>query len=130
MTSSFTWKLVLAAALAATILISAVARAPRRPVPQADLRALVLGALLLYGVGLAAALSHRPTLAAVLYGSGIAVSSLAGWLSRGADSGRPPPGGGRSEDPSPSDPGTGGDFDWDALERQFSRPERERELVC
>jgi hypothetical protein len=120
MTSSFVWKLVLAAALAAAILISAVARAPRRPVPRADLRALVLGALLLYAVGLAAALSHRQTLAALLYGSGITVSSLAGWLSRAADAGEPPDHGETPGEPSPPGP----EIDWDALERQLGLPRR------
>jgi hypothetical protein len=128
MSSSFVWKLVLASALGAAILLGAVARAPRRPIPRADLRALVAGALLLYGVGLIASLSHRPTLAAILYGSGIAISSLAGWMSRGADSGDPPPGSGRSEEPQPPpDTRTGAGFDWDALERQFREPARERE---
>jgi|SRR5947209_11671377 len=126
MTSSLAWKLVLAAALGAAILIGAVGRAPRRPVPRTDLRALVGGALLLYAVGLAAALTHRPTLAAILYGSGIAVSSLAGWLSRGTDSSDPPGGGGRWHEPPPPDTGTGQDFDWDALERQFREPARPR----
>ena len=134
MTSSLVWKLVLAAALVAAILIGALGRAPRRPVPRTDLRALVGGALLLYAVGLTAALTHRPTLAAIVYGSGIAVSSLAGWLSRGADSGDPPGGTGLSQEPPPPDTGAGDDFDWDALERQFREPSlppgREHEPVA
>jgi hypothetical protein len=66
----------------------------------------------------------------VLYGSGIAVSSLAGWLSRGADSSDPPGGGGASEEPPSPEPAAGDGFDWDALERQFSRRERDREPVA
>lgn len=132
MTSSFAYKLVLAAALCAAILISAVARAPRRPAPRTDLRALVFAALLLYGVGLIAALTHRSTLAAVLYGSGIAVSSLAGWLSRGGD-GDNSHGGPGEQEPSPPGP-SDDDVDWDALERQLLDPapqlSRKRELVA
>jgi hypothetical protein len=127
MSSAFVWKLVLASGLGAAILLGAVARAPRRPIPRADLRALVGGALLLYGVGLIAALSHRPTLAAILYGSGIAISSLAGWMSRGADSGDPPGGSGRSQEPPPPDTPTGEGIDWEALERQFRDRLRDRE---
>ena len=127
MSSAFAWKLVLASGLGAAILLGAVARAPRRPIPRADLRSLVAGALLLYGVGLIAALSHRPTLAAILYGSGIAISSLAGWMSRGADSGDPPGGSGRAEEPPSPETPTGRGIDWDALERQFRDPARDRE---
>src|SRR5437879_3935338 len=127
MTSSIVWKLVLAAALGGAILISAVGRAPREPVPRTDLRALVAGALLLYAVGLLAALTHRPTMAGILYGSGIAVSSLAGWLSRGADSGDGPGGSERSHEPPPPDTSTGDDFDWEALERQFRDRSRSRQ---
>jgi hypothetical protein len=133
MSSSLAWKLVLASTLGAAILLGAMARAPRRPVPRTDLRALVAGALLLYGVGLIAALSHRPTLAAVLYGSGIAISALAGWMSRGADSGDPPGGSGHAEEPPPPpDTKTGAGFDWEALERQFRDPApgRERQPVA
>jgi len=132
MSSSLVWKLVLASALGAAILLGAMARAPRRRVPPTDLRALVAGALLLYGVGLIAALSHRPTLAAILYGSGIAISALAGWMSRGADSGDPPGGSGHSEEPPPPDTKTGGGFDWEAFERQFRdrAPGRERQPVA
>jgi hypothetical protein len=128
MSSSALWKLILASGLGAAILLGAMARAPRRPIPRADLRALVAGALLLYGVGLIASLSHRSTLAAVLYGSGIAISSLAGWMSRGADSGDPPPGSGHSEEPPPPpDTHLGAGFDWEALERQFREPGRHGE---
>src|SRR5437588_2194142 len=84
------WKLVLAIALFATVLASARARPPRRSVPASELRRLVLGALALYGVGLASSLTHRTLLAVVLYAGGIAVSALAAWLSRGTDSHGPP----------------------------------------
>jgi hypothetical protein len=125
MTPSFLWKLVLAAALGAAILVSALARAPRRPVPTTDLQALVAGALLLYLVGLTAALSHRPTLAAVLYGSGIATSALAGWLSRGSGSDEPPGHRDPPADPLPPDLDGLPEVDWDALERQFRTHRRE-----
>jgi len=119
MTPSFAWKLVLAAALGAAILVSALARAPRRPVPAADLRALIAGALLLYLVGLGAALSHRPTLAAVLYGSGITASALAGWLSRGSGKDEPPGHDEPPAEPVPPDPERLPEIDWTALEREF-----------
>lgn len=130
MTPSFVWKLVLAAALGAAILLSALARAPRRPVPAADLTALVAGAVLLYLVGLAAALSHRSTLAVLLYGSGIAASALAGWLSRGSGSDDEPPGPhDRPAEPVPPDPDGLPEIDWAALERQFSTSDRANEPV-
>ena len=130
MTSTAMWKLVLAAALLAAIMLGALARAPRRPIPPTDLRALVIGALLLYAVGLAAALSHRPTLAAVLYGSGITTSALAGWLSRGSGWGDDPPEGhDPPAEPVPPDPDHVPEIDWDRWERQFRDRQREHEPV-
>ena len=123
MTSAFAWKLVLAVALVAAILVSALARAPRRPVPQTDLRTLVAAALLLYTVGLAAALSHRATLAALVYCWGIGTSALAVWLSRAGGRDDPPRGERAMPEPVPPDPDR---IDWAALERQFRRPDRGR----
>ncbi len=109
-------------------MLSALARAPRRPLPRGELRRLVLAALTLYAVGVFASLTHHAALAGVVYASGIAACALAAWLSRGSDS-EDPPGGG--EDPTEPDPPPGGrdglpTFDWTAFERQFraysSRP--------
>ena len=47
------WKLALAVALGATIFAGACGSAPRRSVPNSDLRRLVLSALALYVVGAA-----------------------------------------------------------------------------
>ena len=111
---------MLAVALGGAIVASAYAKAPRRAFPSSDLRRLVLGALLLYGVGLAASLTHHPVLAVVLFASGITVSALAAWLSRGSDSGGGPP---RGEEPvdeqPPPDPDAMPQFDWAAFERAF-----------
>jgi hypothetical protein len=112
---SIAWKLVLVLVLVAGIMLSACARAPRRPLPRAELRRLVLAALILYAVG--------------VYVSGIAACALAAWLSRGSDS-EDPPGGG--EDPPdeqpPPDPDGLPMFDWPAFERQFrSYASRRRE---
>jgi hypothetical protein len=118
---SFAWKLVLVLMLVAGILLSACARAPRRPLPRVELRRLVLAALTLYGVGVFASLTHHPVLAGLVYVSGIAACALAAWLSRGVDGEDPPDGGG--EDPTdqrpPPDPDGLPEFDWHAFERQF-----------
>lgn len=123
---SFAWKLVLAVVLGAAIVASAYAKAPRRSFPGGDLRRLVLAALLLYAVGMAASLSHKGVLAAVLYATGIGVSALAAWLSRGSDSG-PPPGDEPADEQPPPDPEGVPRFDWTAFERQFRAYDRRRE---
>ena len=124
------WKLVLAIALFGTVAASAWARPPRRSVPASDLRRLVVGALALYGVGLAASLSHHTVLAVGLYACGIGASALAAWLSRGADSREGPP---RDDEPAdapppPSPDGAPG-FDWTRFERDFEDYARTRDPV-
>ena len=121
------WKLVLAVALGGAILASAYAKAPRRAFPSSDLRRLVLGALVLYAVGLAASLTHHAVLAVVLFASGITVSALAAWLSRGNDSGGGPPRGDQPVDEQPPpDPAGMPRFDWVAFERDFEDYARRR----
>ena len=127
LSSSNTWKIALAIALGVAILVSAYAHAPRRAVPGADLRRLVLSAVALYIVGAIASLSHHPILAGLVYAAGIFVCALAVWLSRGTDPEDPPRGG---EDPSderppPSPDGVPG-FNWHDFERAF-RAYSERE---
>jgi hypothetical protein len=115
------WKLVLALALGATILAGACGSAPRRAVPNSDLRRLVLSALGLYVVGGVATITDHTTVAALLYAAGIAVCTLALWLSRGTDSGDDPPRGGEEpsdEQPPPSPDGVP-EFDWAAFEEEF-----------
>jgi hypothetical protein len=117
---SFAWKLVLAVILGGAIIASAYAKAPRRSFPGGDLRRLVFAALVLYGVGLFASLSHHGVLAAALYAAGIIVSALAAWLSRGSDSGGgPPPGDEPADEQPPPDPDGIPQFDWAAFEREF-----------
>ena len=53
---SIAWKLVLVFVLVGAIVLSACARAPRRPLPRNELRRLVLAALTLYAVGVYASL--------------------------------------------------------------------------
>src|ERR1700757_3867137 len=103
---SFAWKLALVFVLVGAIVLSACARAPRRPLPRADLRRLVLAALTLYGVGVFASLTHHTLLAGAVYVSGIAACALAAWLSRGSDSDDPPGGGddGPTDHEPPRDP--------------------------
>jgi hypothetical protein len=118
---SIAWKLILVLMLVGGILLSACARAPRRPLPRGELRRLVFSALTLYAVGVFASLTHHPVLAGVVYVSGIAACALAAWLSRGID-GEDPPGGGEEptdEGPPPDDPDGLPVFDWGAFERQF-----------
>jgi hypothetical protein len=114
------WKLVLAIALLAAIVISARAKPPRRSLPGYELGRLVLGALALYGAGLAASLTRHPVLAMVMYAAGITVSALTAWLSRGADSRGGPPGDEEPVDePTPPAPDGAPRFDWKRFERDF-----------
>jgi hypothetical protein len=115
--SSEAWKLALAIALGAAILMGAWGTAPRRSVPRTELRRLVACAVLLYLVGGVASLAGHATLADA---AGISVCALALWLSRGSDADDPPRGG---EDPSDEQPPPAPDgmprFDWNAFEREF-----------
>jgi hypothetical protein len=114
------WKLGFAVILIGAILASACVRAPQRTVASTELRRLVLCALVLYGVGGLASLTHHPALAAVVYGSGISVAALAAWLSRGRDQ-EDPPGGGDApvdEQPPPSPDGIPR-VDWARFDREF-----------
>ena len=122
------WKLLLAIALGAAILLGAYGTAPRRAVPYSELRRLVISALVLYAVGGVASLTHHTTLAALVYASGIAVCALALWLSRGKDTGEDPPRGG--DEPSDQHPPPAPDgaptFDWAAFELEFRDYARRR----
>jgi hypothetical protein len=117
---SVLWKLALAIALGAAIIASASAEAPRKPVPGADLRWLMSGALALYAVGIVAVLKHHGQVAILLFAGGIATSTLAAWLSRGRDAGGGPP---RDDEPSDAQPPPGPDgvpgFDWAQFEREL-----------
>lgn len=122
------WKLALAVLLLAGILTAAYARAPRQPAQRAELRRLMVAALCLYAIGLAASLTHRGSLAAVVYASGISVCALALWISRGRDPGEgPDDGGDPGDEQPPPEPGDAPAFDWTAFERQFRDYERERQ---
>jgi hypothetical protein len=120
MPPSDAWKLVLAIVLGAAIVLSAWGRAPRRAVPRADLRRLVISAIGLYAVGGLASITHHPQLAVFVYASGIVICALAAWLSRGSDSEDPPSDGEdpADEQPPPEPDGVPG-FDWAAFERDF-----------
>ena len=127
-----TWKIALALALGATIVVSAYGHAPRRAVPKGDLRRLMLSALLLYGVGAVASLTDHPILAGLVYAAGIFVCSVALWLSRGTDPEDPPRGGEEPSDerPPPSPDGLP-EFDWGEFERGFrAYSERDSAGVC
>jgi hypothetical protein len=116
---SLAWKLVLAIALCGAIFASACARAPRRSLPAADLRSLVLAAIALYGVGVMASTSHRPAVGGLLYAAGIVVSALAAWLSRGSDSEDPPDAHSPADEHPPPEPDGLPEFDWAAFEREL-----------
>ncbi len=126
MSPSFAWKLVLAVALAGTIIASARARAPQRQIPAHDLHRLVFAALVLYVIGLVASLSHHQLLAAVLYVGGIGASALAAWLSRGAGWDGPDAGDDPGEEPPGPEPEGAPSFDWRAFEREFRAYDRRR----
>lgn len=119
---SIAWKLVLVFVLVGGIVLSACARAPRRPLPRPELRRLVFAALTLYAVGVYASLTHHAALAGVVYASGIAACALAAWLSRGSEPDDPPDDGGGqgpTDREPPPDPDGLPVFDWTAFERQF-----------
>jgi hypothetical protein len=116
---SAAWKLVLAVGLAAAIVLSLRARAPRRAVPGAELRRLVFSAVVLYAVGGLASITHHPALAGIVYASGIAVCALAAWLSRGSDSEDPPGGEEPVDEQPPPEPDGLPAFDWAHFETQF-----------
>jgi hypothetical protein len=126
--ASEAWKFVLAITLAAGILVSACATAPRRSVPAADLRRLVVSALALYVVGAIAGVTHHVSLAGFVYASGIAVCALAAWLSRGTDSEDPPDSEEPIDEPPPPEPDGLPELDWDDFERAF-RAYSERETA-
>jgi hypothetical protein len=127
--SSIAWKLVVVMVLVGAILLSACARAPRRPLPRVELRRLVLAAVTLYAVGVFASLTRHPLLAGLVYVAGIAACALAAWLSRGIDPEDPPDDGGQDppdEGPPSDDPDGMPAFDWAAFERQFRAYSRRR----
>lgn len=113
------WRVALTLVLVGVVLGSLRVRAPRERVPKRDLRRLVASGGLLYLVGTIAALDHRAVLAAVSFGAGILICSLAVWLSRGGSE----PGGGwddGQEPPIDPDPGPGPEWDWDDFERELA----------
>jgi uncharacterized membrane protein YfcA len=127
MPSTPAWKLALAATLAAAILTSAFASAPRRAVASSDLKRLVLAAITLYAVGALASLTHHPALAGVVYAAGIVVCALAAWLSRGTDAEDPPRGNEPVDERPPPAPDGVPNFDWADFERAFrAHSERQR----
>jgi len=113
------WRLALAIAFCLAILLSVCARAPRQSVPGSDLRRLVACALILYGVGGLASLTHHPVLAGLVYGAGIIVSALAAWLSRGQDHGGPPDDDDPGDEEPPPEPDGVPRLDWARFEREF-----------
>jgi hypothetical protein len=125
-TLSFASKVAFAVVLAMAILVSACARAPRHSVPAAELRRLVVSALVLYAVGGLATLTHHPALAAMVYATGIAIAALAAWLSRGRDQDDPPGGSEPFDEPPPPEPDGVPRLDWDRFEREFRDWERRR----
>jgi hypothetical protein len=110
------WKLMAAIALGAAIIVSLRARPPRQSIPAVDLRRMVFGALVLYGVGSAAWITHHHALATGVYAAGILTASLAAWLSRGRDSDELRRG---LEDIDGGPPFGPDEFDWPSFERDF-----------
>ncbi|HET9103332.1 MAG TPA: hypothetical protein VFN55_08250 [Solirubrobacteraceae bacterium] len=113
------WRLGLAITFCLAILLSVCARAPRQAVPLSELRRLVGCALILYAVGGVASLTDHPLLADFVYGTGILVSALAAWLSRGQDHGEPPDGDEPGDEQPPPEPDGVPRWDWARFEREF-----------
>jgi hypothetical protein len=113
------WKLVLAVVLGGGILLSLYARAPRRAVTAVQLHRVVVAAIMLYGVGAGAWLTHHNEVAGLVYAAGISIAALAAWLSRGS-SPEDPPHEADSVDPEPPiEPDNLPHFDWAAFERDL-----------
>jgi hypothetical protein len=120
------WKAAFAVVLVMAILASACARAPRRAIPAAELRRLVVCAVVLYAVGALASLSHHPGLAGLVFGAGISVAALAAWLSRGRDQEDPPDGGLPVDQQPPPEPDGVPGVDWARFEREFRQYARDQ----
>ena len=122
-------KVVLGGGLLAVIALGVRAPAPRRLAARAELRSVVAGGLCLYLVGALAALAGHKVLSALVLASGICISSVAVWLSRGSDDGLSDP-----EDPGEPAPPPGpdpiGPVDWDRFERELEEFSRSREPVA
>lgn len=131
MAPSTLWKLALAVALVAAIVVSVSARAPTKPVQRAELRWLLTAALGLYAVGLLALAEHRSEISVLVFAAGIATSALAAWLSRGSDAGGGlPPDDAPVDEQPPPDPDGAPEFDWAQFERElFAYANRARDPV-
>ena len=116
-------KVVLGVALISVIGLGVRAPAPQRVPGRRELRVLVVGGLGLYLIGAIASLGGHRVLCALVLGSGICVSSVAVWLSRGHDEGLSDPEAASRETPPP-DPEP---VDWAAFERQLAEFTRSRE---
>lgn len=111
------WKLAPIVVILLALLVATLTRPPRTPVGRIELTRLVAAVAALYLVGAAALLAHRTVLAGIVFGSGLAVCSLALWLSRGSSPPRDDDDdGGLEPDPSPDLPPS---FDWEYYEDQF-----------
>ena len=121
------WRVAFAIGFCGLICISAFARAPRQALPTWELRRLIVCALTLYAVGAYASITQHKLLAGFVLGSGILLSALAAWLSRGRDQEDPPsdPEQPIDEQPPPEPEGVPR-FDWAAFEREFRSYERRR----
>lgn len=121
------WRVAFAIGFCGLICISAFARAPRQALPSWELRRLIVCALTLYAVGAYASITQHKLLAGFVLGSGILVSALAAWLSRGRDQEDPPS---SAEEPideqPPPEPDGVPRFDWAAFERDFRAYDRRR----
>ncbi|HEY6398581.1 MAG TPA: hypothetical protein VIX82_14120 [Solirubrobacteraceae bacterium] len=113
------WKLVVAAGLAALIVASVLAKAPRGERGSSDSRRLVLVSLALYALGTAAWISGHLRVAAVLYGIGIGTAAFGVWLSRVDDGSERRPMTSHGPADLPPDPGGTPPFDWEAFEREL-----------
>lgn len=113
------WRCALALLLITVIAASACARAPRGRVAQAELGRLVACAIVLYGVGGLAAVTHHAVLAVLVSGAGIGVAALAAWMSRGRGGEHPPDGQEPHDEQPPPAPDGAPRLDWASFERAF-----------
>ena len=101
------------------ICMSATARAPRHELGRWELRRLIGCAVMLYVVGFIASATGHKLLAGFVLATGIVLSALAAWLSRGRDQEDPPSVSKPARDEPPPEPEGDPRFDWDLFERDF-----------
>jgi hypothetical protein len=114
-------KIGLGVALCGALGLSVWGPPPRRVPSPTGLASLLGVALMLYGVGIAAAIVHRSPAAIGASALGVVAAALAGWRSRARrDDEEPPEGDTDGDGGSPAPGDHDGGLDWDRFDRERS----------